>query len=228
MHVLCLYSVFCVSIFVVLAVLYFALKSSSVANPSNLLAPIIKILPTGYTIYRLDRPSRGGGVLLAVDKTIVSQQLSSPSNLELLLIRISLHHPINICLVYNPPNASAEYTQELINFLQLLPTDSSPVILMGDFNVPDINWSTLVGSTHFSNQFCDLIFDLNLSQIVDSPTHIQGNTLDLVLTNLEDSIHSLIVHNNNHQFISSDDHPILFAISYSEKTFKYNSPHLCL
>ena len=151
-----------------------------------------EILPTGYTIYRQDRPSRGGGVLLAVDEAIVSQQLSSPSNLELLLIHISLHHPINICLVYNPPNASAEYTQELINFLQLLPTDSSPLILMGNFNVPDINWLTLVGSTHFSNQFCDLIFDLNLSQIVDSPTHIQGNTLDLVLTNLEDSISSFI------------------------------------
>ena len=160
-----------------------------------------EILPTGYTIYRLDRPSRGGGELLAVDKTIVSQQLSSPINFELLLIRISLHYPINICLVYNPPNASAEYTEELVNFLLSLPTDSSPVlvILMGDFNVPDINWSTLVGSAHFSTQFCDLIFDMNLSQLVDSPIHIQESTLDLVLTNIEDSIHSLIVHNNtNH------------------------------
>ena len=32
-----------------------------------------EILPTGYTIYRLDHPSRGGGVLLAVKETIVSQ-----------------------------------------------------------------------------------------------------------------------------------------------------------
>ena len=58
----------------------------------------------------------------------------------------------------------------------------------------------------------DLIFNLKLSQIVDSPTHIQGNTLDLVLTNLEDSIHSLIVHNNNHQFILSDH--IQFHLQY--------------
>ena len=63
----------------------------------------LEILPAGYTVYRLDRPNSGGGILLAVDETILSQQLSSPSNLELLLIRISLHHPINICLVYNPP-----------------------------------------------------------------------------------------------------------------------------
>ena len=80
-----------------------------------------EILPTGYTIYRLDRPSRGGGVLLAVKDTIVSQQLQSPSNLELLLVRISLHHPITICLVYNSPNSSAQYDQDLINFYDLFP-----------------------------------------------------------------------------------------------------------
>ena len=97
-----------------------------------------EILPTGYTIYRLDRQSRVGGVLLAIKDTIVSQQLPSPSNLELLLVCISLHHPITICLVYNPPNTSAQYRQELINYLQSLSTDSS-VILMGDFNVPDMN-----------------------------------------------------------------------------------------
>ena len=120
---------------------------------------------------------------IAISDTIISQQLPSPSNLELLLVRINLHHPITIYLVYNPPNISAQYSQELINFLQLLSTDSLPVILMGDFNVPDINWSTLVGSTHFSNQFCDLVFDLDLSQLMDSPTHKQGNVFDLVITN---------------------------------------------
>ena len=37
------------------------------------LSDSIEILPTGYTIYRLDRPSKGGGVLLAVNEAIVSQ-----------------------------------------------------------------------------------------------------------------------------------------------------------
>jgi len=31
-------------------------------------------------------------------------------------------------------------------------------------------------------QFCDLLFQLNLSQLINKPTHIQGNTLDLVIT----------------------------------------------
>ena len=154
----------------------------------------------------MDCPSRGGGVLLAVKETIVSQQLQSPSNLELLLVCISLHHPFTICLVYNPPNSNAQYGQDLINFLQSISTDSSSVIIT---NVPDINWLTPVGSTHFSNQFCDLVFDLNLSQLVDSSIHRQGNILDLVLTNIKHSIRSLTVLNRNHQLISFNHHPIM-------------------
>ena len=95
---------------------------------------------------------------------------------------------------------------------------------MGDFNVPDINWSTLVGSTHFSNQFCDLVFDLNLSQLVDSSTHRQGNILDLVLTNIKDSIHSLTVLNRDHQLISFDHYPITFVLSHSVISPTQNSP----
>jgi len=40
--------------------------------------------------------------------------------------------------------------------------------------------------------FCDALFGLNFSQLIDKPTHSAGNILDLVLTNaLENiSIHS--------------------------------------
>ena len=55
---------------------------------------------------------------------------------------------------------------------------------MGDFNVPDINWNTLSGSTTFSIQLCDLVFQYDLSQIVDCPTHTAGNVLDLIFTNV--------------------------------------------
>ena len=41
------------------------------------------------------------------------------------------------------------------------------------------------------------IFGLNLSQLVNSPTHSHGNILDLALRNIYDSIHSLTVQTNN-------------------------------
>lgn len=54
---------------------------------------------------------------------------------------------------------------------------------MGDFNAPDISWLTLCASSAFSKLLCDFAFDNNLTQLVDKPTHIHGNILDLVFTN---------------------------------------------
>ena len=58
---------------------------------------------------------------------------------------------------------------------------------------------------------------------MDSSTHRQRNILDLVLTNIEDSIHSLTVLNRNHQLISSDHYPITFVLSHSVIS-PHNSP----
>ena len=41
-----------------------------------------EILPTDYTIYRRDRSSRGGGVLLCVNQSIPSNLILSHCNLE--------------------------------------------------------------------------------------------------------------------------------------------------
>jgi len=68
-----------------------------------------EILPVNYSIYRTDRVTRGGGVLLAVKNTVPSQCWESPKDLELVTVVISLNNPVKICLVYNPPNSSLEY-----------------------------------------------------------------------------------------------------------------------
>ena len=48
-----------------------------------------KILPSGYSIFRKDRGSRGGGILIAVADSIPIKLIPSPSNLEALTIMIS-------------------------------------------------------------------------------------------------------------------------------------------
>ena len=55
-----------------------------------------EILPTSYNIYRKDRPSRGGGVLIAIKDTIPA--LVIPSNLsshapEIITVRLNLTFP---------------------------------------------------------------------------------------------------------------------------------------
>ena len=74
-------------------------------------------------------------------------------------------------MLYAPPNATVEYHR---NYLQSLPTQ---VVILGDFNMPDINWSTLSGSSTISNNFCKFIFRSNLEQLIN---HATGNILDLL------------------------------------------------
>ena len=69
----------------------------------------------------------------------------------------------------------------------------SQLIVVGDFNFPDINWNLLSGSSPVSSSFCDTVFSLNLVQLVDEATHSCGNILDLVLTTIPGSIHNLYV-----------------------------------
>ena len=76
-------------------------------------------------------------------------------------------------------------------------------IFVGDFNFPDINWSSLIGSSLSSNTFCEFIFDCSLTQHVMQPTHIKGNILDLVLTTPSVNIEHISV---------SSDHLLIFPI----------------
>ena len=153
-------------------------------------------------------------MLIAVDKSVSSQLIDCPKELELLLIQIGLKHPTRICLVYNPPNSCIEYKQSLIGFLDNLATNPSPLILMGNFNVPDINWDTLSGSSTFSNQLCDLLFQYNLSQIVDYSTHVAGGILDLIFTNCTSVINSLAIHSDIVHPVTSDHYLISLTLSY--------------
>ena len=55
-----------------------------------------EILPCEYTLYRKDRGSRGGGVLIAVSDSVPSVLISSPEDLEIITVNI----PITLCTVY--------------------------------------------------------------------------------------------------------------------------------
>ena len=107
----------------------------------------------------------GGGVLLAVSDKFPSKQLSSPPGLEVITVSVSLVHVpvVTCCMVHAPPNATAEYHTELDNYLATITSLPNPVIVFGDFNMPDINWSTLTENSFISNNFVNLFFDLRTS-----------------------------------------------------------------
>ena len=63
--------------------------------------------------------------------------------------------------------------------------------IVGDFNLPDIEWSTHTlkkrVDLHMHESFLNLVDSSDLEQKVLFPTHTKGNTLDLLLSYLETS-----------------------------------------
>ena len=115
-----------------------------------------EILPTNFIVYRKTE------ALVVVPSSI----LPSPPNLEVICVRLT---DIFLCTVYVPPGSDNDYHESLLNYLTKLASSTDHVVIVGDFNLPDINWSSLNGTSTFSNSFC--------------PTHIKGNILDIVLSN---------------------------------------------
>ena len=112
--------------------------------------------------------------------TNFSQKLPSPANFDILSVRLNLPNPITVCTVYIPPNITTNYYKSLFDFLSNLASTTDKLIILGDFNFPDIDWDSLSGHSPASSQFCDLVFQYSLSQLVSVPTHNQGNILDLI------------------------------------------------
>ena len=62
----------------------------------------------------------------------------------------------------------------------------------------------------------DKIFEFNLEQLIDKPTHINGNILDVVLANFV--INQLTVSDAHPQGLSSDHFIINFSVPTSSYT----------
>ncbi len=79
------------------------------------------------------------------------------------------------------------------------------VILLGDFNLPDVNWSTGETSRR-ARDFVDAVDDAMMEQLVDFSTQVRGNTLDLILTNIPERVLEVVeqgrLANSDHDMIS--------------------------
>ena len=132
-----------------------------------------EILPSNYTIYRNDRRSRGGGVLIAVSNSIPSKIIERYTGIEMISVELELSPKLLIVCLYIPPNCSDEYQQDVLRSIQSLHTHND-VILLGDLNAPDVNWSTLSASSPFSSSLCNAFYSNNYIQMVTQPTHHKG------------------------------------------------------
>jgi len=85
-----------------------------------------------------------------------------------------------VYLMYRPPTSGQASKDQLCELLRSAEKNS---LFIGDFNLPSIDWAT--GTAAGGDEgLVQVLQDHFFEQLVDFPTHIKGNCLDLLLTNI--------------------------------------------
>lgn len=151
-----------------------------------------ELLGPDFTVARNDRTQGGGGVLIAFRNNSSLQILKTekgPGESIVLTLKANYHFTLNLITFYRPPS---EYSLEnMTNILNDYCT-SFPAIVVGDFNLPDINWCVSSGKglvkicskrKSIHQAAIETFRSVDLFQLIHEPTHAKGNTLDLVFIN---------------------------------------------
>ena len=196
-----------------------------------------ELLGSGYTICRNDRKQGGGGVLMAINNSsnvVLVQSERGPGESVICTLNILSRLTVNLVTFYRPPGEA-----DLVNLADLLTVNDwkHPVMLIGDFNLSDINWSRNKGEIKpssnrksFHREALDLFATANLVQFVSGSTHVKGNTLDLLFVE-KDLLNDIVVEWEIKPGIS--DHNMILVgvdlqqyqqcgVKYSGKRTRYN------
>ena len=150
----------------------------------------------GYNMHqdlRKDRTNTangiGGGLLVYTRPglDILPCDLNSDFNQYCKFSLASESEQVFIYLLYRPPSAGQKSKDDLCELVRAAEKNS---LFIGDFNLPGIDWSNgsaAGGDINFVNTLQDNLF----SQMVDFPTHIKGNCLDLIVTNMPEKIDNI-------------------------------------
>ena len=149
----------------------------------------------------------GGGILVYVRNDLVIKPVSVNNDFNM-FVQFEVINSTNkddsglfITLVYRPPSARIQNTLELCKLVNNAADNS---IFIGDFNFPAINWSTYESDRN-AESFLQCVNENNFEQLIDFPTHVRGNTLDLVLANRPEKIINVESLGN----LSTSDHSII-------------------
>ena len=109
-----------------------------------------RTITDGFDVHRVDRSSttQGGGVALLVRKELPHLKLDirvCTHNIQMCAVSlISKNRKTTVASVYRSPGANHDEDSQLIKGLEELAKHSQKLIIVGDFNLPDIQWDTEV------------------------------------------------------------------------------------
>ena len=126
-------------------------------------------------------------------------------------LRPRLDCELTIVCLHIPPNKRRESIVPLYCLLNFISKrfPGSPLLITGDFNFHNVDWLHLTvksgsNQSELHKSFSNFLNFYDLKQLVDKPTHVKENTLDLVRTNNSALIENLDIINpllSNHFMI---------------------------
>ena len=147
-----------------------------------------------YYVLRKDRAdsAHGGGVAAFINRTLnvcVVAVESRFESLELLCFDLLFGtNTVRFFVVYRPPSCgidSVNYMNLLIACLKQYSDGVQTTVMIGDFNLPRIDWNSVTSSgDSVSKLFLDFVITNSYIQFVNFPTR-GNNILDLILANDE-------------------------------------------
>ena len=117
---------------------------------------------------------------------------------------------LQVYLVYRSPNAPEDQMEKLVELVNQTERSS---ILLGDFNLPVIDWTEGTAAGPAARSFLEACMESNLEQLVTFPTHVRGNTLDLLLTNMSGNILEV----SDQGRLGNSDHTMILVTVETEK-----------
>ena len=148
---------------------------------SNTLAKCLVGSEGTYNLCCCDRDNRkGGGVAIFCKRVLNPVRPNFPENLravEAVCIELTVASRQRILCEYRPPNCSNHYNENMCELISHCSRNVTNVIILGDFNLPLIDWSNNVSPiTQQYNSFNECISENALTQHVNCPTR-GNNTL---------------------------------------------------
>ena len=171
----------------------------------------------GYQIFRADRKRRkkkgrlSGGVAAYICDEIANKSETKIAYSDGVVEVLGLHSPsenLFIAIMYRQPDDSkGGYTSKskelktalskLAKVISDIPAPAPNIIFGGDFNLPHASWPEGIPTPGATKDEKEMLIDLNnfcdehfLKQHITTPTHVAGNTLDLLFTNNDCLLHS--------------------------------------
>ena len=159
---------------------------------SHLSSSIVSIPNYSLVRHDVDGQVYKHGVCCYIHNRLMFDSFSQPLP-NLLSFRLTSFN-VFVLLVYRAPSNSEDTNKRISSFI-LDFCGGKEVIILGDFNLPSIDWSSpMLHCPPLERMFLDTFLTVGLHQWVTEATYPKsGNTLDLVLTSESDRMGTLVV-----------------------------------